>query len=165
MTLKQLNNLLNIVNKIEIHNYEFIHELYYFVCEHINKIEIIKFEFHNHSRWKNDYDKDYLKHLSNKNNFITYSKCLKAIIKNCEKNKKFIEIEIIVYDGDMVNGLPISIRLKTILNIPYDFLKKCENLIIKKLKIMGEDAYHLHLENEKNNFINNFIKEIIELNK
>ena len=30
---------------------------------------------------------------------------------------------------------------------------------------MGEDAYYLHLENEKNNFINNFIKEIIELNK
>lgn len=164
MTLKQLNNLLNIVNKIEICDYKFIQKLHDFICENINKIEIIKFEFK--EKWKNNHEKELiLKDISNKNNFITYGKCLLAIIKKCKSNKKFIEVEIIVYEGDMLNGLPTDIRLKTILNIPYDFLKKCENLIIKKIKIMGEDAYYLHLENEKNNFINNFIKEIIELNK
>lgn len=164
MTLKQLNNLLNIVNKLEIHDYKFIHELHDFVCENINKIEIIKFEFFNMEKWKNKCDKDFSKYLSNKNNFITYSSCLNAIIKSCE-NKKFINVEIIVYDGNMVNGLPSNIRLKTILNIPYIFLKKCENLILNELKFMGEDAYNIHLKNEKSNFINNFIKEIIELNK
>ena len=66
MTLKQLNNLLTIVNKIEIHEYKFIHELHYFICENINKIEIIKFEFFNMKKWKNKYDEDFSKHLSNK---------------------------------------------------------------------------------------------------
>ena len=164
MTLKQLNNLLNIVNKIEIHDYNFIHDLHDFICENINKIEIIKFEFK--EKFKNNRKKELiLKDIINKNNFITYGKCLSTIIKNCKSNKNFIEVEIVVYEGDMLNGLPTELRLTTILNIPYNFLKKCENLIIKELKIIGEDAYHIHLENEKSNFINNFIKEIIELNK
>jgi len=85
---------------------------------------------------------------------------LKYYTKSDVKNILFIDVKI--NNGNMLDGGYKDSKFSVTLEMKIEFIQKIKDSILTRINWMAEGAYELYLENQKNEFKNNFIKEFLK---
>jgi len=112
-----------------------------------------------HDRFKQEHPDSYPLDLTKMEPWCTYAGCLNLTFRML--NSKFVECDVMVFNGDVLDGHRTNVRFTATLKIPYKFLSVIKDEIKWRFERHCAEAYESHLERQKDDWIRHFANDIL----
>lgn len=155
--MNKLQKKLKIMGGISSSNFNTVRPL----INIMDSITVVKSKWH--ESFKQSNPDMYPLDLSKMETWSTYQGCTNLTFRMI--NDKWVECEVIVFNGDSLYGHRTNIRFSATLKVPYTFLTEIKDNIKWAFEIYCEEKYTDHLQKQKEEWVRKFAEEVLDFPK